>query len=108
MKYYLLGPAEICTGDIINMYNAAQVELERNGHEVYNIMYHGGWHEEGVKKAASVRLLNLLRCDGVFVLPDWQTDIIAELEFITAVKTNMQMVFANGVPKPHHVTIITH
>ena len=106
MKIYLLGPVTDATDETVATFVQAERQLKADGHTVVNILWLNGWHNEPAHAQAACRINYMARCEGVFVMPDWRTDKIAEMEFAVAAITGMQILFANGVPKPRNIQFI--
>lgn len=102
-KVYLIGPANSQDAQTIALFQQAQTELERKGHDVINLAWENS-QEGDQKKKTAYRLKMLLSCDTAIVLDKWYYDPFACLEIVTANAAGMKIIPANGVRINDRVT----
>lgn len=113
MKVYLIGPVSLIFdhshptsgNDLVKQFNAAENELTAQGFEVVNPISFPLLDERGL---LTKRIKEMLKCDKVMAIPDWNRDPVAQIEMITADKAGLEIILANDAIKPFRITFFTH
>lgn len=105
-KVYLIGNAKGNAAFAIQQFQQAQTELEASGYDVVNFTNTmAGWHEVDRKSLLKHRLNAMLKCNTVFVLPDWQNDDLALIELASSYLIEMDVIRANNAIIPHTLNV---
>lgn len=86
MKVYITGKT-LDSLTAAKDFSAAEAQLTAEGYEVLNPLRTGLPSGSGPEAMAAVNILQLLSCDAIFLLPDWQSDTLAVIEKNIAVNT---------------------
>lgn len=86
-------------------FSLAEAQLTAEGYEVLNPLRTGLPSESAPEAKAAVNILQLLSCDAIYLLPDWQSDTLAVIEKNIAVNTG-KLILQEIAPQPDIKQII--
>ena len=92
MKVYLAGKISgLNMGAVFEKFSAAEFILKRDGHTVVNLLrlVSQKWTWEKCMKAC---IAELIKCDAIYLLPDWYESQGAKLEFYIAQELKLTVI----------------
>jgi hypothetical protein len=87
----------------IKQYESAHTFLESQGLTPVSVIDKPLWDANNSKEEAKIRIALLLECEELFLLPNWQTDRIAQLEVATAIALNIPVIPSKDAILPRQV-----
>ena len=95
MRIYIAGKVSgLPQGDVFVKFNVAAYQLACKGYEVVNPLKfcssHWSW-----AKCMRICIREMLKCDAIYLLPDWQESRGAMLEYYIAKEIGMKSIYAS-------------
>lgn len=104
MKFYICGKIDTDHIEVTLLkHSAAAMQLNRSGHDAVSI---AGIYKDIENKADAdnARIDLMAQCEGLFLLPDWQEDIICQHELALASTMGKVIKAANQTAIPSRIT----